>query len=212
VKSRLRFDLSFLDMLFNMMLAFAFLFLFSFLLIRPPTESKKAVELKAEMLITLSWPDGALDDIDLWLLLPNGKKVGYPMKDLGVATLDRDDRGSVGNHYIDPSGLPQLIRTHREIITIRALMPGRYVINVHAFAVQGFFNNFESTQRLPYNVNVTVLKLNPLVRELSSRDIMLEKVNQEATVVMFVVDGTGEVVDISTDEDISIVVKPLLAE
>ena len=77
MKQRVRSDLAFLDMVFNMVLAFALLFVMSFLLIRPPAETKKAVEMKAEFVITLSWPDGALDDQDLWVLMPNGQQVGY---------------------------------------------------------------------------------------------------------------------------------------
>ena len=68
MKHRVNYNLSFLDMVFNLVLAFAFLFLMSFLLIRPiEPVSKPAVEMKAECVITVAWPDGSLDGQDLWV-------------------------------------------------------------------------------------------------------------------------------------------------
>lgn len=190
-------------MLFNMVLAFAFLFLLSFLLIRPPAKSSDpAVEMKAEFIIQMAWPDGALDDQDLWLLLPDGRKVGYSNKDLGIATLDRDDRGGVGNTYIDPvSGEEKIQTTHREIMTIRAKMPGRYVVNIHTFSARSSYKEFESVAQMPYDVQVTLTKLNPRVEQLADVSMMVDTQNEQKTAFAFTVDEDGKVTSIETDID-----------
>ena len=202
MKQRVRSDLAFLDMVFNMVLAFALLFVMSFLLIRPPAETKKAVEMKAEFVITLSWPDGALDDQDLWVLMPNGQQVGYAMKDIGVATLDRDDRGGAGNIYIDPaSGDVTIQPTRREVTTIRTILPGRYVVNVYTFAAQRQWMTFENPSPMPYEVEVTMMKLNPRVTEVIKRKVLMEKLGSQRTVFAFTVDEGGGVVNVETDVD-----------
>lgn len=203
MKNRVKFDLAFLDMVFNLVLAFAFLFLMSFLLIRPevPPE-KKAVEMKAEFVITMSWPDGSLDDQDLWIRMPDGRNLGYSFKDIGVATLDRDDRGGWGNTYVDPvDQLTKIQRTRREIITIRAIIPGRYVVNVHTFSARNKWDNFETEAPLPYEVEINMIKLNPRVEEVVKRKIRFEKLNDQHTAFAFIIDPEGRVVEVDTETE-----------
>ena len=68
-------DLAFLDMLFNFTMAFAFLFLISMMLIKPESKSapKSAVEVQAEFIINMTWPNDSIDDIDMWIMIPGGK-------------------------------------------------------------------------------------------------------------------------------------------
>ena len=70
------FTLSFQDMLMAMIAIYAFLFLIAYALIKP-ADAKTGIELKAEYLLALEWPPGDLDDIDLHLLLPDGKMVNF---------------------------------------------------------------------------------------------------------------------------------------
>ena len=188
-------------MLFNMTLAFAFLFLMAFLLIRPPAESQKSIQMKAEFILTLTWPDGSLDDQDLWLLLPNGKKLGYSRKDLGYATLDRDDRGAFGNFFPDDKGVMQLIPSRREIITIRAIMPGRYVVNVHTYSQANTWGEFQSTTLMPYNTTVTLSKINPIVTDIIKKNVLVERVAEQVTAFAFTIDEEGKVISVETDVD-----------
>ncbi|NDB86924.1 MAG: hypothetical protein EB127_30185 [Alphaproteobacteria bacterium] len=59
---------SFLDLLFNMLLAFTALFVLSFALINQNKDiSKSSVEVKAEFIITMSWPDDMDNDIDIYI-------------------------------------------------------------------------------------------------------------------------------------------------
>ena len=54
---------AFTDLLFNSLLGFAFMFAIAFMLISDPSEGGK-IESKAEILISVRWPDKHPDDVD----------------------------------------------------------------------------------------------------------------------------------------------------
>ncbi|MCX7593778.1 MAG: hypothetical protein N2235_08460 [Fischerella sp.] len=195
-------NLAFLDMLFNMVLAFAFLFVLAFLLINPPTVRKPAVELKAEYIIQVDWPDEAYEDIDTWLLLPNGKRVGFGSKDVDYVTLDRDDRGISGDTFLNPvTGEIEVVKLNREMMVIRARVPGRYVVNLHVYALHKNHLPQPPKIELPYAVSVTLIKVNPLVTEIIKKPILMSKLNQEATAFAFDIKDDGSI-SIDNDADV----------
>ena len=53
----------FTDLLFNALLGFAFMFAIAFMLINSSDDSGK-IESKAEVMISVSWPDSHPDDVD----------------------------------------------------------------------------------------------------------------------------------------------------
>ena len=186
------FRTAFLDLLLNTALAFACLFVLAFVHMRPPTQTAKAVEPKAEFVLEMTWPDGSLDDIDLWLMLPDGQKVGFNRKDIGLATLDRDDRGGYGDAYLAGSER-RLIRTNREVIAVRGIAPGRYIVNAHYYAkftedVIGFADEWKLPS-LPVKVKLT--QLNPRIVEVGANEVTLSTVGEQATVFAFDVDDKG---------------------
>ncbi|HYZ22092.1 MAG TPA: hypothetical protein VE690_08040, partial [Rhodopila sp.] len=64
----------FTDMLFNVVIGLAFMVFIAFALINPAAKSG-AVELKAELLITMNWPDYDTDDMDIYVRDPAGNIV-----------------------------------------------------------------------------------------------------------------------------------------
>ena len=52
---------AFTDLLFNALLGFAMMFIIAFMLISDP-ENEGKIEAKAEMLITVRWPDGSTSE------------------------------------------------------------------------------------------------------------------------------------------------------
>src|ERR1700758_1778381 len=114
--------LAFIDMLLNIVIAMSVLFMISYLTAKKVDEPvKKGMDMKAEFVISLEWPGSSGDDIDLHLLLPSGKKVWYRNKDVGYATLERDDQGSRTDFYVDADGNTIAVPSNKEIITIRAV-------------------------------------------------------------------------------------------
>ena len=90
---------AFTDVLFNVLLGFAFLFILSILLIDDSREEGK-VSPKAEMLITVRWPDRHPDDVDTLVEGPGGELLWYNNRDAGLMHLDRDDRGRLADQVV----------------------------------------------------------------------------------------------------------------
>lgn len=190
--------IAFLDMLFNYLLAFAMLFMLALMLIRPPTPTDAAVKLRAEFVLTMTWPDAAFDDIDMWLMMPDGRKVNYINRDVDFVTLDRDDRGAKNDFYTDGAGQRQLTKMNREIITIRAIVPGRYIVAAHVYAVQKEViddsgKTWLADTQLPYPALLEIIKLNPRVIEVLKSTVMLSESGQEVVFAAFDVDAAGNV-------------------
>ena len=65
-KTKHRTGWGFVDLLFNLLVGFTFMFLIAFLLINPVAK-KKDFDPKAEFLLILTWNDKSDKDIDMWV-------------------------------------------------------------------------------------------------------------------------------------------------
>lgn len=186
-----------IDLLLNLLMIFIVISAIAITRMNKPSPGQ-SIEMKAELVIEMTWPDNNFDDLDLWLLLPNGEKVGFSNKDVGVATLDRDDRGGWGDTYkAEAGGALRVVAVNREVATVRANLPGRYVVNIH------YFRDFTSEEvglpelgPSPNPVTVKVTKLNPKVEELVSRNLEVGKVSSQRTAFCFDLDAAGKVTNI----------------
>lgn len=192
--------LAFIDMLFNMVIAYISLFILAFMIVKPIAEQqKKGVEMKAEYMITMTWPDEAYDDVDLWVMLPDKKKVNFRNKDVQYVTLDRDDRGAIGdNYYIGAER--HLIVLNKEVTTIRAIVPGRYVVNAHMFRAIPTWNNTDNPHKPPYPVKVTLTRLNPTVTDVVTREVILTRTGEQKTAFSFTIKENGDVVGLEFED------------
>jgi hypothetical protein len=177
----------FTDMLFNVLLGFAFMVFTAFALISP-TAKTGAVNLKAEFLITMAWPDNNPNDMDLYVEDPAGNVVWYHSKEAGLMALDRDDRGDYKN-TITVNGKTIRNPIRQEIVTIRGIVPGEYVVNVHEFLAT-------APGKVP--VSVKVEKLNPLATVVYYGTHEFDHKGQEETYIRFTLDSDGQVTDLNT--------------
>ena len=185
---------AFTDVLFNTLLGFAFMFVVAFSFMSDPRETG-TVDAKAEVLITVRWPDGHPDDIDAVVEDPLGNLVWYHNQATELMHLDRDDRGSYADRIlIDGREISNPI--NQEIVSLRALAPGEYVVNLL---------HYKANYSAPVPVTVTVEKLNPVVQVVYYGRHELAGAGTELTAVRFVLDGDGAVVGVSSAP------KPLLA-
>lgn len=178
---------TFVDLLFNVLIGFFMLFLIAIVLVRPET-SKKDVELKAEYIVTMEWPDNNKDDVDLMVRTPLNEIVYYGKKNVKSASLDRDDRGDLNDTMTLEDGTKIVIKENWEHITLRKALKGEYIVNAYMFSKK----TKESTP-----VKVKVEKLNPY-RLVFSNTVILDSRNQEKTILRFTVDSSGAVIDRST--------------
>ena len=179
---------SFLDILFNTLVGFVLLFIIAFLLISP-VKKKKEIEQKAEYVITVTWPSEMNDDIDSWLEDPMEQVMYYREKEVGLMHLDRDDLGNLNDRQNVPGVGMVNYPYNREITTIRGIMPGEYVFNVH------LYRKVSKDSSIPIPVTVILEKLNPQVKLLYSKTVTLIDAWEEKTIIRFVLDVNGEITE-----------------
>ena len=173
---------AFTDLLFNALLGFAFMFVAAFALIRDPDNTGK-IDSKAEVLITVRWPDRHPDDVDTLVEGPEGNLVWYHNRDSGLMHLDRDDRGLFADR-IELDGREVSNPINQETVSVRALQPGEYVVNLL---------HYQSNYAAPLPVTVKVEKLNPSVTLVFYGTRELTGVGDEQTAVRFTIDADGNV-------------------
>ena len=172
----------FTDLLFNTLLGFAFMFAIAFMLISTP-EKAGDVESKAEILITIRWADKHPDDVDALVEDPQGGLVWYHNRDTGLMHLDRDDRGVFADH-ITINGVKISNPINQETVTVRAVQPGEYVVNLL---------HYKSNYSEPLPVTVKIEKLNPSVSMIYYGTHQLTGSGDEKTAVRFTLDALGAV-------------------
>jgi hypothetical protein len=164
-------------LLFNSLKAITFMFFMSFAMINPVAESGK-VDPKAEMMITVTWPDANPDDVDTYVADPAGNIVWYHRREAGLMHLDRDDRGMFRD-VIELNGKTIENPLNQEIISFRGLSDGEYTVNIVHYIANG--------GNLP--VQVKVEKLNPSVKLVFYDTITLTGTGDERTAVRFTLEG-----------------------
>jgi len=171
----------FLDLLFNCLVGFVFLFVVAFLMIAP--EKKEAgIKTKAEFVITLTWDKANPDDVDLWLKNPLGQIMFFRRKEVNFMHLDRDDVGHA-NDNVYANGILIEYPYNQEIGTIRGAIPGEWIVNVHMYAKRS------ST---PANVTVRIDKINPKVTTIFLETFKLTEF-EEVTVLRFRMTTDGSI-------------------
>lgn len=125
-RSRYTTTLSFIDFLFNLVIALTALFLLSILLINPPKQ-ETTQKREAEYFIIIKWQDLNNNDVDLWVT-DGDVTVNFITRQQSNMSLDRDDVGpddtATRTHF-----LPQ----NEEVITIRSRQKNVYTANIHLY-------------------------------------------------------------------------------
>ena len=176
----------FTDLLFNALLGFAFMFAIAFMLINN-SQDTGSIDTKAEVLISIQWPDNHPDDVDAVVEDPQGGLVWYHNRDSGLMHLDRDDRGNLADK-ITSKGEVISNPINQETVTVRGLQSGEYVINLL---------HYKSNYQEPLPVTVKVEKLNPSVELIYYGEHFLTGVGDEKTALRFIVDGQKNITDLN---------------
>lgn len=177
----------FTDLLFNSLLAFTLLFIITILFLNPPAKTG-IIDPKAEFIITVKWEDNSPSDIDTWVEDPKGRVVWYRSPEVGLLHLDRDDRG-LDNDRILVDGNEIINPLNQEVVTIRGIVPGQYIVNTH------YYNTKEKRQ---VNVEVRVVKVNPKLQVVYYDTLTMEEKGEEQTALRFTIDKEGNVIGKNT--------------
>lgn len=182
-------NIAFIDMLFNILVGFVFLFIIAFILINPK-EKKEDIKSKAEFIITLEWPDTDKHDVDLWVMDPTGEQIGFRNKQGSLSHLDRDDLGDA-NDKVKINGKIVDIKGNKEMVSVRGLIPGDYYVSVHLYR-----RNDDSGTIKSFPVRVEVIKLNPF-KMVYTEITLLKENGQFYNFPNFTVDENGNVISVN---------------
>jgi hypothetical protein len=183
-------NLPFIDLLFNTLIGFFFLFVIAFLMVNIQTK-KADIRTKAEYIITLTWETKTDEDVDMWLEDPLGNKMFFRNKEIPMAHLDRDDRGNATDEVTLGDGTKIVYPENQEIGTIRGFIPGEWVLNIHLFR-RGSENKEPSD---PFKVTIKMQKINPSVKLVLNKNYNLDTYWQEITVARFTMRADGEILE-----------------
>jgi hypothetical protein len=176
----------FVDLLFNALLGFTLLFFVTLVYFNPEARKGK-VNLKAEYIISVTWPEDRADDIDLWVRDPLGKVVSYIEKDAGWLHLDRDDQGSV-NDTVVIEGKEVIFPINQELVTLRGLIDGEYTVNLYYY---------EKRDLDPVDILVKIERINPSVETVFVKKVTMSRVDEEITVVRFTPTRDGRIINVN---------------
>ena len=199
--------IGFTDLLFNILVGFAFLFIIAFLLIKPEAK-KKDFDRNAEFVVVMEWDKEAKGDIDLYVEDPLGDKCSFRQTVANFMHLDKDDLGSINDTVVNADGTVSTVRINREVITIRGIIAGEYIINAHYYSERDYSNidnrvemgtSARKKKSKEVTVKVELHKVNPYTILWVGEKKFRGK-GQEETFVRFRLDKDGEVLSPFTFE------------
>lgn len=162
------FNKTVVDLLFILLMTFVALFFLALVQVNEPVKEKANANNDNNILITMRWHTN--NDMDLHLKLPDDRRVFYANRDNPPAHLDVDvvawrryqrdgyspdmshdeyydeEMGYEGYDYgeyeqeHEAQDEEYVIKLNEEIITIRDVLAGEYVVNVHYFSDRGYGN------------------------------------------------------------------------
>jgi len=209
--------IGFTDLLFNILVGFAFLFIIAFLLIKPEAK-KKDFDRNAEFVVIMEWDKEAKGDIDLYVEDPLGDKCSFRQTVANFMHLDKDDLGSINDTVVNADGTVSTVKINREVITIRGIIAGEYIINAHYYSERDYSNidnrvemgtSARKKKSKEVTVKVELHKVNPYTILWVGEKTFRGK-GQEETFVRFRLDKDGEVLSPFTFEKKDFVT-PLMA-
>jgi hypothetical protein len=176
-----KFDIAFLDFLFNLLTVFVIIAIIAVIHMNPPTKKSDAPK-KAEFIITVEWTKNSNNDIDVWLKTEGkGTPLHFRQKQKAPFFLDRDDTGLNIDTYETSTGEIRKIEINREVVTARGYPEdGDYYVNLHLYN--------KRSPSIDDEVEVTIVGLNPY-RILYQRKLNLNIPWEERDLVSFRIDN-----------------------
>ena len=179
-KARYSTSLSFIDLLFNLVLSFVAMFLLALLLINPPKQDS-TIRREAVYALVIQWQDGSYHDVDLWMT--DGKdRANYKVRQTPTMSLDRDDLGPD-----DTESMKHFLPKNEEIMSIRAPVPGTYTAAVHAYVLR------DKSPEIPV-IHWALLRVATGAILYQGTTTLHEK-GQERTLIRFRIKEDGDIAD-----------------
>ena len=203
---RYKSTIAFTDLLFNILVGFAFLFIIAFLLIKPESK-KKDFDRRAEFVVIMEWDHEALSDIDLYVQDPLGAQCSFRMNVANYMHLDKDDLGSSNDTVVNADGTISTVKINREVISIRGIVAGEYIVNAHYYSEREWVrklgqakSNVQGRRTKEVTVKIELHKVNPYTVLWTGEKKFFRR-GQEETFLRFRLDKDGTVLTPFTFEE-----------
>ena len=194
-KSKYGSSVAFTDLLFNIVVGLAFLFLLAFILMNPIAKEKD-IEEKSDFIIVMTWDDESGDDIDLWVRDPAGRITSFRNRGIGFMHLDRDDLGLANDRVQGPDGKMIYVYRNKEVISLRGFSEGTYLVNAHVYNKK----TWKDGKLHDSHIKIELIKLNPY-NEVVQAEFIGTKRGQEFTAFHFTLDEDGNVIRLSDERE-----------
>lgn len=171
-----------IDVLFLLLMTFVFMFIILIAILKTEESPHKITD-RNQYVIKMTWTADSRVDLDLWMLLPNERAVGFRQKDVSGSFLQRDDLGLTNDVIVTPNGKTTYSPLNEETINIRTVIPGRHYINVHMF-------KSSEPPNTPITVELSIIQVTPF-KEIIMGAQTIKIVGQELTLAIFDLDETG---------------------
>ena len=181
--------IGFTDLLFNILVGFAFLFIIAFLLIKPEAK-KEDFERRAEFVVVMEWDNDASGDIDLYVEDPTNKQVSFRYHNHNYMHLDKDDLGAMNDTVVNADGSISTVKINREVVTIRGIIKGEYTINGHYYSLRSY--DKIKPKKPAITVRVELHKVNPYSIMWVGEKLFNHR-GQEETFLRFRLDKDGNI-------------------
>ena len=172
-----------IDVMIGMMLCFAVLLQLNTAAVKVEQAGITSHEL---FKIKVEWSGDSQDDVDTYVADPDGHLVYYKRLQDGLMALERDDTGATSNTVKLPTG--EVVRSafNEEVVDIRGIIPGEYVVNLHMY---------RKVSSEPILASVALYKGSIKAHE---ETVTLASHGDEKTAFRFTLTKDGDVVDINT--------------
>lgn len=203
------FRTAFIDVLMNVNTAIIAISVLSFMLIQPLVKKNDGIEKKAEFVAQIEWDKDLDCDIDFWVRNGDGSIVSFQRKDFGLMNIERDDLGFHGDGIVTRNGGRITSEDNGETWVARAISPGEYTFNVHEYGCKSGETRLKPGEPVqkPVTVRFKLIRLNPSYTEVFSRQVTLDKVWQEKTIVMMKINSDRSITSIDTSTEVEMATK-----
>ena len=177
----------FIDLLFNLLVGFVFLFFIAYILINPVAR-QGIITPPDKLIITAEWTKASIADIDLWMMDPTGAILSFQNKVLPGSHLEKDDLGAT-NDTVWINGEKVVNPVNSETIHVQTLQPGTYYISVHLYN--------DRQEKGPHTTKVKIRTIDPY-RTIIEKEVTFEKFGQEIGIVSFKVNDVDSIYDVKS--------------
>jgi hypothetical protein len=153
--------------------------------------------------IILEWDHDAPDDLDLYVQDPTNDKVSFRLPIANFMHLDKDDLGKRNDTIINADGSTSTVMINREVVTIRGIMAGEYIINAHYYSTRVYNGSqlepnertidYRSKPQRALTVKIELHKVTPY-KILWAGEKKFTHRGQEETFLRFRLDADGNII------------------